>query len=498
LNPRTTGMLALVAALLGGFIYFYEIRGESERESLRDDAKRIHPGLDAEAVESVDLTTADGIDARFERREGRWEVVSPVAGGADAAALDAIAHALTSLPREGSVDGSVDSSVGKASDLEQYGLGANARVVLFEVAGATKGIRIGKATPVGGHVYVARLADDDVAYVESYRVNPFNHPLDDLRDRRILDFDALDVRTLRVSWPSAEGEMVEVALARKASGEWQMGVPTVGPADESTLRELLTDLSFLRAKGFVDERSENAIAALDDEAIIFHWTLPNDHIEQRARIGGRFDGGLIMEAPDGALRTIDAERIDDFRRSITDYRFKDMANFEISDARRLVLDFSPAGVGATQVEAHLGESGWSGDAPSIDPERARDLVRTLSTLRAEDIFADEMGPNELASLGLSPPNVAIRVEDTLESEDKTQVLADIVIGRLDVDRGIFAQRAGNPAIFLLPREIADEIPISLEAFSEAFALREGESSEEEEESDLELLRADPLEGVELP
>ena len=157
------------------------------------------------------------IDARFERREGRWEVVSPVAGGADAAALDAIAHVLTSLPREGSVDGSVGSSagssVGKASGLEQYGLGANARVVRFEVAGATKGIRIGKATPVGGHVYVARLADDDVAYVESYRVNPFNHALDDLRDRRIPDFDALDVRTLRVSWPSAEGEMVEVALA---------------------------------------------------------------------------------------------------------------------------------------------------------------------------------------------------------------------------------------------------------------------------------------------
>ena len=34
MNPRTTGILAVVAALLGGFIYFYEIGGEATRKSL--------------------------------------------------------------------------------------------------------------------------------------------------------------------------------------------------------------------------------------------------------------------------------------------------------------------------------------------------------------------------------------------------------------------------------------------------------------------------------
>ena len=88
MNPRTTGLLALAAAILGGFIYFYEIEGEPARLAARDEEKRIFPGLDAADVDAIELTTDDGIEARFERQEGRWRVVSPISGRGDATALD--------------------------------------------------------------------------------------------------------------------------------------------------------------------------------------------------------------------------------------------------------------------------------------------------------------------------------------------------------------------------------------------------------------------------
>ena len=56
MNPRTTGLLALTAAILGGFIYFYEIEGESARQALRDDEKRIFPGLEADQVDALELS----------------------------------------------------------------------------------------------------------------------------------------------------------------------------------------------------------------------------------------------------------------------------------------------------------------------------------------------------------------------------------------------------------------------------------------------------------
>ena len=72
MNPRTTALLALVAVLLGGFIYFYEIRGETTGQSAREDEKRLHPGLEADRIDAVELTTEDGVEARFERSEGLW------------------------------------------------------------------------------------------------------------------------------------------------------------------------------------------------------------------------------------------------------------------------------------------------------------------------------------------------------------------------------------------------------------------------------------------
>ena len=493
MNPRTTGLLALVAAILGGFIYFYEIEGESARQAARDDEKRLHPGLDADDVDAIELTTEEGVKARFERQGGRWRVVLPISGGADATALDAIAHALTSLPAEGSVA----SSGGRG----QYGLGEDARTVYFEIAGESKGLRIGRSTPVGGHVYVARLDDDDeadqVAYVQSYRLNAFKRSLDDLRDRRLFGFNAGEVRRFRISWPAAGGE-IEVALSRDELGEWQMSAPAAGRADQQTVRELLSDLSFLRAKGFVDERTDAVDVALANPAITFYWTLVDDQIERRARIGGDFEEGRLVEGPSGDLHIIDALRMDDFKRTVGDYRFKMLSEFEVARARRLILEFADEGEGPLRVEAGLVEAGWVGGQPRIDPDRASDLVRELASLRAAEIIADEMGEDELASLGLSPPRVTIRIEDRAELDEATQVLAEVAIGRLDEDRGLFGQRIGEEMVFVLPLSVADEIPNSREVFSNDFEVRSGDAAEADEELDPDVLGADPLEGVEIP
>jgi hypothetical protein len=501
MNPRTTGLLALAAAILGGFIYFYEIEGETARQAARDDEQRIHPGLNGEDVDAIELTTTGGTDARFERRDGRWRVVSPVSARGDATALDAIAHALTSLPREGVVDA--------PGDLDQYGLGANASRVGFSAGGASMGLRIGKSTPVGGHVYVARegQSPQEVVYVESYRVNPLKHSLDDLRDRRLFGFDVGEVRTLRISWPAARGE-TEIALARDASGQWQMGVPATGRADQQTVRGLLSDLSFLRATGFVDERTDAIESRLAAAAFTVYWTSNGDHVERRARISGASDQSLLVEGPSGELHTIGVDRMDSFKRTINAYRWKLLAEFEVAQARRLVLEFASEDSSTPlTVEARLIESGWTGSSPRIDPDRASALVRALASLRAEDIFADEMGPNELASLGLSPPRVKIRIEDRAEPGDATQVLAEIAIGRFDEARGLFAQRVSERTdpendtatqVFILPVSVAAALPISRAAFSENFEARDVLPEEDGEELDFDTLGADPMEGVEIP
>ena len=528
MNPRTTGMLALAAILLGGFIYFYEIEGESSRQAAIDEELRIYPGLDAGAVNVIEFSTLDGFETRFERVGGRWRLSVPVPDLADSVALDAIADALSQLARKGSISG---ASASGPSAGEEYGLGVDARTIRFMAEGESHGLRIGRSTPVGGHLYVGRLATEasvhgifetlrgDIAYVEGFQLNALNRNLADLRERRVLNFEGADLRTLRITWPDPSGGFgeadvsvaeevreqvqVEVALARNAAGEWLMGAPMSGPADPQTLRDLISNLSFLRATTFVDERSDEAAIALANPSITFHWTLPGDHIEKRMRIGGPFRDGLLAEGPQGRRVIIAPGRLDDFKRRVVDYRFKSISRFDLVEARHLSIEFSgdrEAGGAETSlhVEADLEAAGWSGREPAIDSDAASELIRTLSSLRATDILAEEMGDRELASLGLSPPRVRIRVQSETDSKGDADLLVDLRVGRLVSGRGLLAQRADAPTIYVLAESVTRQIPISAAAFANRFEKAIPESADKGVELDPEDLAVDPLEGIEMP
>ncbi|MBW2424898.1 MAG: DUF4340 domain-containing protein [Deltaproteobacteria bacterium] len=500
MNPRTTIVLALVAAALGAFIWFYEIEGESTRQAAEDEEKRVFAGLESTDVGAVSFVTMDGIEARFERREGRWEVVRPVSGRADASALDAIVGALANLPREGEVD--------SPGELEEFGLGSDAQRIYFEVEGEAKGLRIGRSTPVGGHRYVARLADDEVAYVASYRLNAFNRNLLDLRDRRVFRFDAGEVVGLRIAWPQGV-----VELLRDDAGSWQMLVPAAERADDERVRELLSDLSFLRVQSFLDapEPDEAVAAASRERAIEIQWTLRGEEgvpgEAGQAWIGGEIGAGRLLSGPEGGLYTIASERLEDIDRDVAAYRYKTLSEYDVEEAGRLRLRFVEGADGApAEVVAELVESGWISDDERLDLERVADLVLDLGQLRAEDILADEMGEAELASLGLAPPQVVIAVEARTSADEEPAVLAQIALGRVDDERGLFAQRLGASTVYVLDADLAEDLPTSWTAFaagfrrslSEAAPGAEGEGASQEGGEELESVGEDPMTGIDLP
>lgn len=487
MSPKTTGVLALVALALGAFVYLYEIGGDPEREAVKDDANRVFTGLDSSDVTAVELTTQEGVPARFEMRDGAWRVTRPVEAPADPTALDAITHALTHLPRKGEVNA--------PRGLAEYGLADSARVIRFDVKGAggteTKVLRIGRSTPIGGHLYVARDGEAEVAFVESYRVNAFNRKLADLRERRIFGFEVGSVTRLVLTWSSDAGR-VRVELARGSDGLWSMTSPVEARADEETVREVLSNLSYLRAQSFVDARTAALEAALSGPLMQIEWQLESGTSPATARIAaGSSEGELLVDAGanSAAMYRIAAERLKDFPRTINAYRFKQLASFELAAARRIEFelasddDETEGAAKPVRVVAELADGGWTSADRPLDPDRLSDLVRNLSTLRASEVFADEMGPAELKSLGLSPPASVIRVF----GQDESSPLAEIAIGRQYARRGLFIQRADDPTIYLLPDERAEDLPASLEAFELRLQLSLApDDAEEESEAEAEL------------
>jgi hypothetical protein len=479
MNPRTTALLLVIALILGAFVYFYEVRGSDVRREAEEQARRLFPAVAQEDIDWIELTTSDGTPVRLEQREDGWVLNQPVEFPADRFAVDGMASNLATLVNEEVIEEPVDAA--------EYGLGEAARVVRFSVVGVVHELKLGRATPVGANSYAATGDGDAVYTVQTYKVQSFDRALDDLRDKRILDFDTASIQRIEARWPDGG-----VALERVAGDDaersvrWRLAAPIEGRADDETVDELLADLSYLRGEGFVDEPLGDAEAGLDAPAFEIVLT-PEGEGEApaaplRLTIGALRDGARLVRAAHPSFYTIAADRLDDLPRELIAYRFKQLARFAIGDAKRVDLFFQPERGDPVAITATHGAAGWSSSPEAMEPEQITQLVSELSRLRAEDILADAVGDDELRGLGLAPPNTIVSVfgaaPDDGDAEDAEgepaapTELAEIHIGAFQGPDGIIARAVGDPTIYRIDYGLAEFIPVSLEAFRNRFVAEE--------------------------
>jgi hypothetical protein len=459
-NPRTTGLLFLVAAALGAFVWFYEVRGEAGRKDAETAAKRLFPGIEASAIEQIELTTSDGQRARLERHEGEWSLAQPLATVADGFVADAISSALTQLGSEAVYEA--------PQALDVYGLAEASRDLHFRAGGAEHVLRIGRKAPLGGNHYALVAGQPQVYLVSDIAVNALSKSLDELREKRVLRFDVGSVERIDLRWPDGH-----VKLARSDAG-WAIEAPIVGPADGTTVDDLLSELSFLRASGFVDAPTPAQQQALEPAEFAVELTLkPGEAGEPAAPlrlvIGGRegVQGDRLVQADGPGLFWIPSERLQDFPRDLGSYRFRDVARFELEQAERLEIVFQPAGAAPLTLVATRGAEGWTSTPESIEPEKLATMIDELSRLRANRILADAMGEAELRELGLEPPSARFSVSGA------SGPLAQVDLGIVRGSEGVVARAVGSETVYLLAPTVAEYLPVSLEALRGRFLANAG-------------------------
>lgn len=471
---RNTLILLVVAALLGAGIWLSN-RRETQEQEAEEQAKRLFGELEAGEVEWVALTTEDGREARLVRRDGAWRVAEPVDFPADPTAADGIAGALATLSSEAVIE--------EPQAPEVYGLGEDARVVRFSAEGEEHELRIGKQTPVGANRYAATGGEGGQVYtVASFKTSAFDKPLDDLRERRPLRFEREDVARIEAEWTGGR------AVVEKQDGAWKLVEPFAAEADANTIETLLSDLAFLRAAGFVDEPPPPGEVGLDrpEYRVVLSGTAEEGQEAPRweLAIGSVIDANARAgRAAEPALYKIPEDRFQKLPKKVEAFRFKQLSSYVASDAERFELvfhDLEAAEQGASNVVTITGtrtEEGWETEPEPMAAGLASRLVAELARLEAADIAAEEVGPQELAGLGLSPPRAAIRILGaTPEGGGEPPVLADVQLGVQDGDR-IVARRADRTTIFRLDADRSEHIPVSLEAFRNRFVSKEPPADE---------------------
>ena len=431
MNPRTTGVLFLVALLFGGFVYLIEFQGRE----LAEPPGQLFPGLEASDVTSLAIE-ADGERVRAERRGGSWQVVEPVDFPAEEGTLDGIARALAGLSIEGEID--------DPQPFDEYGLGEASPVLRFRAGDEEQTLRLGRDTPLGSNAYARVGRSESVVMVPEAAVDVLTKQPGDLRDRRILPFDPGTIDRIEASWP---GGRVVLTLRDRL---WRLVSPIEERPSEETVADLLVTLSSLRAEGFEDAPPPDVESGFD--APVFAAVLSGPATSEAAGAGMRrelrfaigsvatSEGELVAQGLQRSLYRISAESLDALPRSVDAYRFRLLARYPVAETQRFELVFRDPGAEPLRVEGRRDRK-WKTEPEAMAAGNASRLLHELSQLEAVGIEAEAMSDAELAAVGLQPPRVSITVWGERKQEGgEEKVLAEIDLGSV-VDDGVILARA---------------------------------------------------------
>jgi hypothetical protein len=115
--PRTTLILILLALGLGSFVYFYEIRGATQREEIKEQKQQIF-SFGADDVQALTVTTKKltlNLERSNQSGDSKWLIKSPISEPAN----DAIVSYLMDLLVKGKSDRTLSTP---AKELGQFGL----------------------------------------------------------------------------------------------------------------------------------------------------------------------------------------------------------------------------------------------------------------------------------------------------------------------------------------------------------------------------------------
>jgi len=381
--------------------------------------------------------------------------------------------------------------------LADYGLGEEIRV-RFRAGDDEYVVRVGDKTPVGGNTYVATAADAPVYAVATYRASALEKAFEQIQDKRIAVFDRAAVSAIDASWRGGA-----VRLVRGDDG-WRLTAPLEDEADPEAVADLLTELSSLRASGFINDPPSDEELGLESPEFRAELELGSsaelpegeEPVRLSVTIGASLDGDnrAVRGVEESIRYSVAASQLDALSRKVGSYRFRELARFDEAEADRfeLVLQDDAAGQ-SLELTGERGEAGWVTEPEAMSPVKVSTLLSRLARLKAEDVLADQLGPTERAFLKLSPPQVQLRVFGTAPADGgDPRLLADVSLGQPVFGQGIPALRPERETVYLIDYDLAEHIPVSVDAMRNRFLADEEGAAEgpdgEPADADLDLPR----------
>jgi hypothetical protein len=252
---KGTFILLVVCAALGGYLYFYEIKGGEKREKAKQEENRLWK-VESSNIQQIDLILPNQHITTVRSGDKDWKIAFPRPLEADSDEVNRIAGAAADIRRESVVEPS-------ATDLARFGLNPAQSMVDFRVKdGKEYKINFGIKNPTGSSTYASLPGKNEVFLVSSSAASTFSNKLDDLRNHTVLSFEQFETQSLDLKSPKGD-----VALVKDDTRWWIQGKEKLA-ADSPSVTGILSSLITARIKEFFDHNPEDYTNAGFDKPLV--------------------------------------------------------------------------------------------------------------------------------------------------------------------------------------------------------------------------------------
>lgn len=431
---KSTLFVVIVALLLGGVVYYREVRHRSQPEPAEPPPKPLF-SFDASDITSMRIKRGDQTTL-LEKRAGAWAITQPLETQADQSVVGGIASSLASAQ--------VSARLSAAPDrMASYGLSSPAVIVEFQQKnGAKHRVQLGTKDFSGIQAYA--LADDskDVLLLPASLLSVTDKSLDEMRDRSVLDLTVADVTGFDLK--NSMGEIV----VTKQPGGWQIEKPHVAPAAEGAAIPVLAQVAAGKMASIVSETPTD----------LGKYGLQKPVLSLEVRLAGGAARTLLIGkkvedeyyARDSArpmIFRVQAELFKKLNVGFSDLRDKSLVHFEFSNLSRVEV----RSLAETVVCLSSADGKWILDQPASEKGKEVNPWKFLGPLdnaQAKEILD---APSATISDQLKKP--AVRVTLTDKSGKATNVSISPESGGL-----IYARNdASGPAIYKLDKKLLDDL-----------------------------------------
>ncbi len=357
--------LVLLAVLGGGVWYSNKRKAEEEKQGSKDTPKILT--VPEDQLAQLEIKRADGKNTTLKKSD-KWQITAPEPLQADQDAVNAIATAVAGLAADSVVEE-------KAGDVSTFGLNSPQLVVtVTKKDGKSTTLKIGDEMATGSGHYAMIEGDPRLFTIGASSKTSFDKTPLDLRDKRLVAFDADKLSRVELA---AKGAPVE--FGKNAQSEWQIVRPKPLRADNWAVEELVrkireakmdtavSDEDAKKAAGNFAAGTKIAVAKVTDASGTHEIEVrkkENDYFAKGSAVAGIHKiGNELGEGLDKGL--------DDFRnRKLFEFGFTDPTKVEVKGAD-----------GQTKVYSKSGEK-WMRGSETMDSVSVQSFIDKLRDLSA--------------------------------------------------------------------------------------------------------------------